>query len=131
MEAPVLVGLIGAAAAIVTGLITWRSAQRGSQMTAMSKWIDQLQASEAAAKREAHESNERADRIKTEANRDVQALRNDVDGIRQQLRSAQHMIEEITDKLIQAQSEVWRPQPDVEALRRLLGRPSPGGLNGR
>jgi hypothetical protein len=131
VEAPVLVALIGAASAILAGVIGWRSAQKGSQLTAMSKWIDQLQASEAAAKREAHESNERADRIKTEANRDIQALRNDVDGIRQQLRSAQHMIEQMTDKLIQAQSEVWRPEPDVEALRRLLGRPSPGGLNGR
>lgn len=131
MEAPIIVGLIGAAAAIITGLITWRSAQRGSQLTAMSKWVDQLQASEAAAKREAHESNERADRIKREADTDVKALRTDIDGIRQQLRSAQQMIEAMTDKLIQVQSEVWRPEPDLDALRRLLGRPSPGSLNGR
>lgn len=131
MEAPVVVGLIGLMAAIATGLIGYRSAQKGSQLTAMSKWIDQLQASEAAAKREAHESNERADRIKREADTDVRSLRTDLDGIHQQLRSARLMIESMTDKLIQAQSEAWRPEPDIDALRRLLGRPSPGNLNGR
>jgi uncharacterized protein HemX len=131
VEAPVIVGLIGAAAAIGTGLIAWVSARRGSQMTAMSKWIDQLQASEAAAKREAHESSDRADRIKKEADADVKTLRTDLDGIHQQLRSAKQMIEAMTDQLLQVQAEVWRPEPDLEALRRLVGRPAPGSLNGR
>lgn len=131
MEAPVVVGLIGLMAAIATGLIAYRSAQRGSQMTAMSKWIDQLQASEAAAKREAQESTTRADRIKNEADADVKTLRTDLDGIHQQLRSAKQMIEAMTDKLVQVQVEVWRPEPDVDALRRLVGRPAPGSLNGR
>jgi hypothetical protein len=130
VEAPVVVGLIAGAAAVVTGVLTWLAARRGSHLTAMSKWIDQLQASEAAAKREAQESNDRADRIKKEADGDVKTLRTDLDGIHQQLRSAKQMIEQMTDQLLQVQAEVWRPEPDLEALRRLVGRPTPG-LSGR
>lgn len=127
----ILAGVLSAAAAVGASLITSRVARRASKDSSMLEWAKQLQASEQEARREARESRERADRIREEADTDVEAIRSQLDGLKAELRSAQALAARLTDTLTMVASEVWRPEPDIPAVRRLVGRPSPPAVNGR
>ena len=134
----VLVGLISAAAVLIASWITNRVAGRANRDSALLKWAEQLQASEkaakdseAAARAEARESEERADRIKDKADSELVKLREQFDQLEIQLQLATAATARLTDTVISVQTEVWRPEPDIQALRRLVGRPSASGVNGR
>lgn len=127
--AVVLAAAVSAIAAAGAAVITNRVAGRANRTNAMLEWARQLQASEQAARREAAESRDRADRIKEEADGDVEELRTELNGLRAQLRDARAMAEKLTDTLASVQAEVWRPEPDIHSLRRLVGRRGLG-LNG-
>jgi hypothetical protein len=126
-----LTAVLSAAAALGAAWITSRVAGRASRRDSMLQWAQQLQASEQAARKEAQESRDRADRIKDEADADVEQLRSQLDAIQIQLDMAQKAAARLTDTLISVAMEVWRPEPDVSALRRLVGRPQPPAVNGR
>ncbi|MFI2663290.1 hypothetical protein [Micromonospora carbonacea] len=127
----VIVGLISAAAAIVVSAITNRVAGRASRRDAMLQWANQLQASEQAARKEARESEDRAERIRDEADADVARLRAQITELEGRLERMTKVVGRFTDTLTSVQAEVWRPEPDIPALRRLVGRPSPPAVNGR
>ncbi|MBM0277800.1 hypothetical protein [Micromonospora tarensis] len=127
----VLVGLLSGLAVVAASYITNRVAGRAQRDSAMLEWAKQLQASEQAARKEARESDDRAERIKDEADADVQRLRSQLDELHIQLQMATAATAKLTDTLISVASEVWRPEPDIPALRRLVGRPSAPGINGR
>jgi len=127
--AVVLSGALAAVAAVIVSVITNRVAGRASRNTTLLDWAKQLQASEQAARKEAAESRDRADRIRDEADTDVKEIRTELDGLKAQLRDARSMAERLTDTLASVQAEVWRPEPDISSLRRLVGR-RPLGLNG-
>jgi len=97
----------------------------------MLRWNEQLRESENEARREAQQSRDRADRIKDEADADVQRLRSQLDELQVQLQMATATATKLTDTLISVAAEVWRPEPDIPALRRLVGRPHAPGVNGR
>ncbi|MEU4772977.1 hypothetical protein [Micromonospora sp. NPDC023644] len=126
---PVVVGLLSGGAVVGASIITSRVAGRAQRDTALLEWAKQLKVSEQDARREAQESRERADRIKEEAEGDVKRLRGQLDAIQIQLDMAQQAAARLTDTLISVAAEVWRPEPDVPALRKLVGRP--GAVNGR
>lgn len=128
---PIVVGLLSGAAVVGAALITNRVAGRAQRDTALLEWARQLQASEQAARKEAQESRDRAERIKEEADADVDQLHSRIDEIQVQLDMAQKAAARLTDTLISVAAEVWRPEPDVPALRRLVGRPHAPGVNGR
>ncbi|MFF0469322.1 hypothetical protein ACFYPX_18060 [Micromonospora zamorensis] len=125
----ILAGVASALAALLASWLTSRVAGRAQRDTAVLKWAEQMQASEAQARKEAQESRERAERIRDEADTDVESLRDKLDDLDVRLRQANQLASQLTDTLTMVASEVWRPEPDVEALRRLVGRP--GGINGR
>lgn len=127
--AVVLVGVMSGLSAISASFITSRVAGRANRNSTMLDWAKQLQSSEQAARKEASESRDRADRIKEEADSDVEEIRGELEGLRNDLRTARTMVAEMTDKMAMVQAEVWRPEPNVDAIRRLLGRPHPGGVN--
>ncbi|MEU7978261.1 hypothetical protein AB0B63_06985 [Micromonospora sp. NPDC049081] len=126
----VIVGSISAAAAIAVSAITNRVAGRASRRDAMLQWAAQLQASEQAARKEARESEDRAERIRDEADADVARLRVQVSELESRLERMTREIGRCTDTLTSVAAEIWRPEPDIPALRRLVGRPSPP-VNGR
>ena len=131
MDPAVWAAVASAAAAVIASVLTNRVAGRASRRDSMLKWAEQLRASERAARQEAQESRDRADRIKDEAEADVDQLRSRLGEIQIQLDMAQKAAARLTDTLISVAVEVWRPEPDVEALRRLVGRPHAPGVNGR
>ena len=121
------------AVALVTGYLTFKAATRANRANEQNStlaWAKELRASEIAARKEAEESRERGDRIRDEADADVARLRADVEELRLKLTAASRMVEQVTDKLRMVQNEVWRPEPNMDALRRLVGRPSSGGNGG-
>jgi ElaB/YqjD/DUF883 family membrane-anchored ribosome-binding protein len=124
----VLVGLISGGAVLLASIITNRVAGRAQRDSALLEWAKQLQASEQAARKEARESEDRAERIKDEADSDVKQLRTQLESIQIQLDMAQQAAARLTDTLISVAAEVWRPEPDIGALRRLVGKP--GTVNG-
>lgn len=126
---PIIVGLLSGAAVVGASVITNRVAGRAQRDSALLEWAKQLQASEAAARKEARESDDRAERIKDEAEGDVLRLRGQLDGIQLQLDLAQQAAARLTDTLTSVATEVWRPEPDIGALRRFVGKP--GSVNGR
>lgn len=115
---------------MIVGWLTTRSASRANRANALLEWAKQLQASESAARKEASESRDRAERIRDETESEIEAFRTKMESLEVKLRSANALADRLTDTLTSVQSEVWRPQPDIPALRKLVGRPSPG-LNGR
>ncbi|WP_327029699.1 hypothetical protein OG989_04035 [Micromonospora sp. NBC_01740] len=125
----ILAAVVSAVAAGVASIATNRVAGRAQRDSALLEWAKQLQASEQAARKEARESDDRAERIKDEADSDVKQLRTQLESIQIQLDMAQQAAARLTDTLISVATEVWRPEPDVQALRRLVGRP--GAVNGR
>lgn len=125
----VVVGLLSGAAVVGAAIVTSRVAGRASRTNAMLQWASQLQASEQAARKEAQESRDRAERIREEADEDVERLSGRIDEIQIQLDMAQRAAARLTDTLISVATEVWRPEPDIPALRRLVGKP--GAVNGR
>lgn len=127
----VVTAVLSAVAALGAAWITSRVAGRANRRDAMLRWAEQLQASEQAARREAQESRDRAERIKDEAEGDVERLRGRLEQIQIQLDMAQNAAARLTDTLISVATEVWRPEPDIAALRRLVGRPQAPGVNGR
>ncbi|GIF16538.1 hypothetical protein [Actinoplanes teichomyceticus] len=128
--AVVVVGVLSLVSGVGASLITSRVAGRTSRTNAMLEWAKQLQQSEQAARKEASESRERADRIRDETEAEVEAFRERLADLEAKLRSANDLADRLTDTLTSVQSEVWRPQPDIAALRNLVGRPATG-LNGR
>jgi ElaB/YqjD/DUF883 family membrane-anchored ribosome-binding protein len=124
----ILAGGFSAVAAIAASVITSRVASRANRDSALLRWAEQLQASEAAARKEARESEDRAERIRDEADSDVRQLRTQLESIQIQLDMAQQAAARLTDTLISVAAEVWRPEPDIGALRRLVGKP--GTVNG-
>lgn len=96
----------------------------------MLRWAAQMQANEQAARAEAQQSRERAERIKEQADRDVEGLRVKLADFETQLEKASVAVTRLTDKLTMVATEVWRPEPDIHALRRLVGRPRADGVNG-
>lgn len=126
----VVTAVVSASAVLGAAWITSRVAGRASRQNAMLQWAQQLQASEQAARTEARESRDRAERIKDEAEQDVERLRTQVADLEVRLRTVQALADRLTDTLTSVAAEVWRPEPDVPALRRLVGRPS-GGVNGQ
>ncbi|WP_435233378.1 hypothetical protein [Micromonospora aurantiaca (nom. illeg.)] len=127
----VLVGLASAGAVLVASYLTNRVAGRANRDSALLRWAEQLQASEAAARKEARESEDRADRIKGEADGELRALREQFEELKLQLEMATAATAKLTDTLVSVAVEVWRPEPDIPALRRMVGRPSAPGVNGR
>ncbi|MFI6270743.1 hypothetical protein [Micromonospora zamorensis] len=122
-------GVASALAAILASWLTSRVAGRAQRDTAVLKWAEQMQASEIQARKEAQESRERAERIRDEAETDVESLRHKLDDLDDRLRKANQLASQLTDTLAMVAAEVWRPEPDVQALRRLVGRPA--GINGQ
>lgn len=114
----------------MVGWLTSRVAGRASRTSAMLEWTKQLQASEQAARKEAAESGARADRIRDETDAEVESIRAKTGELESKLRSANELADRLMNTLTSVQVEVWRPQPDIAALRSLVGRP-PTGLNGR
>ena len=127
----VLASALSAVAALGVAWITSRVAGRANRRDAMLRWAEQLQASERAARAEARESRERADRYKDEADGELERLREQFEELRIQLRMATEASAKLTDTLVSVAVEVWRPEPDIPALRRMVGRPSAPGVNGR
>ena len=127
----VLVGVISAGAVLAASFITNRVAGRANRDSALLRWAEQLQASEAAARKEARESEDRADRIKGEADTELAHLKAQFEELKIQLRMATEASAKLTDTLVSVAVEVWRPEPDIPALRRMVGRPSASGVNGR
>lgn len=127
----IAVAALSAVAALGAAWITSRVAGRANRRDAMLRWAEQLQASEAAARKEASESRERADRYKDEADAELERLREQFEELRIQLRMATEASAKLTDTLVSVAVEVWRPEPDIPALRRMVGRPSAPGVNGR
>ncbi|MFI1194095.1 hypothetical protein ACH4T9_12670 [Micromonospora sp. NPDC020750] len=128
---PVIVGLISGGAVVAAAVVTNRVAGRASKTNAMLQWAAQLQASEQAARREARESDDRAERIRDEADADVARLRSQVSELEDRLQQMTSAVTRFTDTLTSVQVEVWRPEPDMRALRELVGRPHGPGVNGR
>ncbi|MEU4558509.1 hypothetical protein AB0F72_08965 [Actinoplanes sp. NPDC023936] len=126
----IIVAALAAAASIIATLITSRVAKRANRTNELLEWARQLKASEQAARKEADESRERADRIRDEADQDVGRLRAEMDQLIEKFAAMRHQAERLTDTLTTVQTEVWRPKPDLDALRQLVGRPSTG-INGR
>ncbi len=122
---------LSAAAAVIASYITSKRAQKATEGTNLLAWANQLRESEQAARSEAIKSRERADRIKDEADADVEQLRGKLDELQTQLRMATAAAARLTDTLISVAAEVWRPEPDIGALRRLVGRPDAPTVNGR
>ncbi|MGK5737285.1 hypothetical protein [Micromonospora sp. URMC 103] len=131
MDPAIWAAIASGLAAIIATVITNRVAGRASRRDSMLKWNEQLRESEQAARREAQESRDRAERIKEEADADVGRLRTQLDELHIQLRMATEATAKLTDTLISVAAEVWRPEPDIPALRRLVGRPQSPGVNGR
>lgn len=131
MDSTIWAAVASAIAAVIASIITNRVAGRASRRDSMLKWAEQLQASEQAARKEAHESRGRADRIKDEADTDVERLRSKLDDLQLKLGLAKDLADQLTDTLTMVAAEVWRPEPDIPALRRLVGRPHARGVNGR
>lgn len=127
----VVAAAVSAVAALGAAWITSRMAGRANRRDAMLRWAEQLQASEQAARKEALESRERADRIKDEADAEIEQLSEKFEHLRVQLRMATEATAKLTDTLISVAYEVWRPEPDIPALRRLVGRPQTPGINGK
>lgn len=127
----VLVGLASAAAVLAASYLTNRVAGRANRDSALLRWAEQLQASETAARKEARESEDRADRIKDEADVELRKLREQFEELKLQLEMATAATAKLTDTLVSVAVEVWRPEPDIPALRRMVGRPSAPGVNGR
>lgn len=123
---PTIAVILAAVLGFASNWVTNRVTSRNSRNTTMLDWAKQLQSSEQAARKEAAESRDRADRIKEEADSDVEAIREELDSLKADLRAARSMVAEMTDKMAMVQAEVWRPEPNVDAIRRLLGRPQPG-----
>jgi hypothetical protein len=111
--------------------ITSRVAGRANRRDALLRWAEQLQSSENAARKEAQESRDRADRIKDEADADVERLRSKLNDLQLKLGMANDLADQLTETLTMVSAEVWRPEPDIPALRRLVGRPHSRGVNGR
>ncbi|MEV2239540.1 hypothetical protein [Micromonospora sp. NPDC049891] len=122
---------LSALAAVLASVITSRVAGRANNTNAMLAWAEQMRASEAEARREARESRDRAERIRDEADADVERLRVKVSELESGLANATKLVERLSDTLTSVAAEVWRPEPDLAALRRLVGRPSAPGVNGR
>lgn len=120
----VVAAVVSALAALGAAWITSRVAGRANRRDAMLRWAEQLQASEQAAR-------ERAERTREEADADVERLRGRLEELQIQLDMAQTAAARLTDTLISVATEVWRPEPDIPALRRLVGRPQAPGVNGR
>ncbi|MGA4726302.1 hypothetical protein ACPB67_02680 [Micromonospora taraxaci] len=131
MDPAVWAAVASGLAAIIASVVTNRVASRASRRDSMLKWNQQLRESENAARQEAQQSRDRAERIKDEADSDVQRLRAQLDELHVQLQMATSTAAKLTDTLISVASEVWRPEPDIPALRRLVGRPQAPGVNGR
>ena len=131
MDPAVWAALASGAAAVIASIVTNRVAGRASRRDSMLKWTEQMQDNEQAARQEAKESRDRAERIKDEADADVQRLRSQLDELHVQLQMATAATAKLTDTLISVAAEVWRPEPDIPALRRLVGRPHAPGVNGR
>lgn len=131
MDPAIWAGVASAAAAVIASVITNRVAGRASRRDSMLRWAEQLQASEQAARKEAYESRDRADRIKDEADSDVERLRSKLDDLQLKLGMAKDLADQLTETLTMVSAEVWRPEPDIPALRRLVGRPHTRGVNGR
>ncbi|MGW3888879.1 hypothetical protein ACWD69_09330 [Micromonospora chokoriensis] len=131
MDPAVWAAVASGLAAVVASVITNRVAGRASRRDSMLQWNKQLRESENAARQEAQQSRDRAERIKDEADSDVQRLRSQLDELHVQLQMATAATAKLTDTLISVASEVWRPEPDIPALRRLVGRPQAPGVNGR
>ncbi|MFI6819712.1 hypothetical protein ACIBJE_02020 [Micromonospora sp. NPDC050187] len=133
----VLTSVLSTVAVLGAAWITSRVAGRASRRDSMLTWAQQLRDSETAAReeaqaarREAQESRERAERIKEEADNDVKAIRSEMTGLQAQVQQAREALARMTDKMTMVASEVWRPEPDIPALRRLVGRPNSQGVNG-
>lgn len=124
MDPTIAAAIASGLAALLASVITNRVAGRASRRDNLLRWAEQLRASEEAAR-------QRADRIRDEADADVEELRTKLDGVMEQLREAQGLASRLTDTLTSVAAEVWRPEPDIAALRRLVGRPSAPGVNGR
>lgn len=128
---PAVVSVVGAVlVAVIAGLASWvtsRVAARASRENTIMAWAKTVRESEEAARR----AEEAARRSQEETQQKLDKLRDQMDDLEDKLRAAQHMVADMTDKLLMVQTEVWRPEPDVAALRRLVGRPAAGGLNGR
>lgn len=131
MDPAVWAAVAGGTAAVIASFITNRVAGRASRRDSMLRWAEQMRANEDAARAEARESRDRADRIKNEADADVAALRTKLDHLQLQLGMANDLAGQLKDTLTMVASEVWRPEPDIPALRRLVGRPHSRGVNGR
>ena len=119
-------GILGFGGATVTS----RIAGRANRTNSMLEWAKQLQASAQAARKEADESRDRADRIRDETDSEVESFRQRFADLEAKLQSSNRLADRLADTLTSVQAEVWRPQPDIDALRKLVGRPSTG-LNGR
>ena len=76
--AVILAAGFSALSAVAAAVITSRVAGRASKTNSMLEWAKQLAASEQAARKEAEESRERADRIRDEAEEDVARLRTEL-----------------------------------------------------
>lgn len=131
MDPAVWAAIASGLAAVAASIITNRVAGRASRRDSMLKWAEQMQDNEQAARQEARESRDRAERIREEADADVQRLRHQLDELHIQLQMATAATAKLTDTLISVAAEVWRPEPDIQAVRRLVGRPSAPGINGR
>jgi chromosome segregation ATPase len=127
--AVVVAGGLSLVAAALSSWITSRVAGRANRTNAMLEWAKQLQASEQAARKEAGESRERAERIRDETDAEVESFRERFADLESKLQSANRLADRLTDTLTSVQAEIWRPQPDIAALRKLVGRPT--GINGR
>lgn len=126
----IIAAVASALAGVIASILTNRVAGRAQRDSAVLKWAEQLQSSETAARREAQESRDRAERIRDEADADVEAIRNELNSLKNELREATSLAARLADTLTQVAAEVWRPEPDVDALRRLVGRPG-ASVNGR
>jgi aspartokinase len=128
--AVVLAAGLSLVAAALSAWITSRVAGRANRTNALLEWAKQLQASEQAARKEAVESRDRADRIRDETDAEVESFRARFADLELKLRAANELADRLADTLASVSAEVWRPEPDISALRKLVGRPS-SGLNGR
>ncbi len=126
---PTLAVILSAALACLGTIAVGRMTNRTARSGQVLLWAAELQKSEAAARKEAQEARERAQRVKDETESEIEELQTEFEGLKTELRQTRRMAEECNDILAQVRAEVWRPEPNIEALRRVVGRPN--GLNGR
>lgn len=124
---PAIAILLAPLAAVFSSVLTYQAATRATRTSGMLEWNTQLQAAATEARQEAKESNDRAGRIKRKADQDIRAMSEKTEQLESKLRAANRSADRLADLLATVQTEVWRAEPDITALRRVVGRPSTPG----